>query len=187
MCQRLLFAFALAAVLASAAPLHAHDPGTSELEVALWPDRVEASWWIDSADALAGEPVDPGALRLAFDGALAPPALAEDRTTWDGHRELRFAWSGSPRETLRVTAALLPQLPLGHRVLARVVGADGLEGAPQLLSARSPSLLYRVAERSAGFVRQDRGDPGLPPAAGASPALTPEEHSPLRRGRAPGR
>jgi hypothetical protein len=131
--------------LSIAGPLRAHDPGLSELEISLDAGRVEASWWIDPADLLEREPAPRGALRLTLDGAGAEPALAEARTTWDGHRELRFVWSAAPREALRITASLLEQLPLGHRVLARVVEPDGRTGAERLLSARSPSLEHHVA------------------------------------------
>ena len=136
---------AAAVVLGVAGPLRAHDPGISELEISLVAGGVEAFWSIDAADLLEREPAARAALRLEIDGALAEPARAEATSSWDGHRELRFAWRGSPRDTLRATAALLEQLPLGHRVLARVVEPDGFSRSELLLSARSPSLEHRVA------------------------------------------
>jgi len=128
-----------------AAPLRAHDPGMSELEVALEPGRVEVVWSIDPTDLLGQEPVVGAALELEVDGVSLAPARVEAGSSWDGHRRLRLAWSAGPRDSLRITAALLEQLPLGHRVLARVVDADGRTAAEQMLSARTPSLEHRVA------------------------------------------
>ena len=141
MTQRLLLTVALA--LALAAPARGHDPGLSEIELTLGAGRVEAAWWIDAADLAGSEPQAEGALLLELDGTAAEPAFADARATWDGHRRLRLAWSGAPREELRINAALLERLPLGHRVLVRIVASDGRTRAEQLLSARAPTLVHR--------------------------------------------
>jgi hypothetical protein len=52
-----------------------------------------------------------------------------------------------PRENLRVTAALLAQLPLGHRLHLRVRDEFGRLAAEAVLSARDHTLEVPVRER----------------------------------------
>jgi len=143
--RRLLQLCLLAVPCVLAAPLRAHDPGLSELEVSVEAGRVEVEWSIDPADLLGQEPEAGSALELEVDGVRLAPERAELGSSWDGHRRLRLAWSAGPRDSLRLTAALLERLPLGHRVLARVSLADGRTAAQQMLSARRPSLEHRMA------------------------------------------
>jgi hypothetical protein len=140
--HRVLLAAALALSLAASA--RGHDPGLSEIELALGSGRVEASWWIDPADLAGSEPEAEGALLLEIDGTAAEVSFSDARATWDGHRRLRLVWSKAPREELRISAALLERLPLGHRVLVRILGADGRTRGEHLLSARAPRLVHRM-------------------------------------------
>ena len=130
---------ALALVLLAPSGTRAHDPGLSDLSVVLDAGHVEASWWIDQADLAETEPQAAGALRLEIGGTAADLADGGARSTWDGHRHLTFEWKRSGSDPLRLAAPLLDQLPLGHRVLVRVIAADGtLREAT--LSARDPGL-----------------------------------------------
>jgi hypothetical protein len=137
MLLRLLFSTVLALVAVAAT---AHDPGLSEIELSVAAGRVEASWWIDPADLAGSEPAAEGALRLELDGTAAEPSFADARATWDGHRRLRLAWNGAPGSVRRLRASLLERLPLGHRVLVRVLSPDGRPRAEHLLDARAPTL-----------------------------------------------
>jgi hypothetical protein len=130
----------LAVALAAAGPALAHDPGLSELEVVVGNGRVEASWWIDEADLAGAEPPAFGAMTAQLDGATAAPTDAFAHSSWDGHRRLRLVWSGRPRTELRLTAALLDRLPLGHRVFLRILDGADRVAAETLLSARTPSF-----------------------------------------------
>ena len=130
----------LAVALAAASPALAHDPGLSELEVVVGASRVEASWWIDEADLAGAEPAAFGALTAQLDGAAAGPTDAFAHSSWDGHRRLRLVWTGRPRAELRLTAALLDQLPLGHRVFLRIFDGPDRVAAETVLSARTPSF-----------------------------------------------
>ena len=129
---------ALALVVLAAGGARAHDPGLSDLSVVLDADHVEASWWIDSADLAGTEPQAAGALRLEIGGTAADLADGSARSTWDGHRHLTFEWKRSGSNPLRVVAPLLDQLPLGHRILVRIVGADGTM-RELMLSSRDPA------------------------------------------------
>lgn len=134
------FAIGLAVALVSASPASAHDPGLSQLEVVVLEDQVEATWWIDEADLAGAAPAAFGALTAQLDGTLKGPTHAFAYASWDGHRRLRLVWSGRARAELRLTAALLDQLPLGHRVYLRILdGADRVR-AETLLSARTPTF-----------------------------------------------
>jgi hypothetical protein len=129
---------AVLAVLPTAAT--GHDPGLSEIELSVAAGRVEASWWIDPADLAGSEPAAEGALLLELDGTPAEPSSADARATWDGHRRLRLAWTAAPGAERRLRASLLERLPLGHRVLVRVLAPDGRALAQHLLDARAPTL-----------------------------------------------
>ena len=129
---------ALALVVLTTSGARAHDPGLSDLSVVLDAHHVEASWWIDQADLAGTEPQAAGALRLESGGAAAALEDGGARSTWDGHRHLTFEWKRSGSDPLRVVAPLLDQLPLGHRVLVRIIGADGTL-REVMLSARDPA------------------------------------------------
>jgi len=142
MMHRLLVAAVLACALAlPSLPARGHDPGLSEIELTVGRGRVEASWWIDRADLAGSEPEVEGALLLEQGGAAAELRFADARETWDGHRRLRLAWSAAPDVELRLRAALLERLPLGHRVLVRIFAPDGRPRSEHLLSARTPTVV----------------------------------------------
>jgi hypothetical protein len=137
MLLRLLLPAVLALLPAAAT---GHDPGLSEIELSVAAGRVEASWWIDPADLAGSEPGAEGALLLELDGRPAEPSFADARATWDGHRRLRLTWTGAPGAERRLRANLLERLPLGHRVLVRILAPDGRGLAEHLLDARTPTL-----------------------------------------------
>jgi hypothetical protein len=129
---------ALALVVLATGGARAHDPGLSDLSVVLDSHHVEASWWIDEADLAGTEPQAAGALRLESGGTAVALEDGGARTTWDGHRHLTFEWERSGSDPLRVVAPLLDQLPLGHRILVRIMRADGTM-REVVLSAREPA------------------------------------------------
>lgn len=129
---------ALALVVLATGGARAHDPGLSDLSIVLDAGHVEASWWIDQADLAGTEPQAAGALRLESGGTAAALEDGSARSTWDGHRHLTFEWKRSGSDPLRVVAPLLDQLPLGHRILVRIIGADGTM-RELMLSAREPA------------------------------------------------
>ena len=138
----------LATLFGFAAAASGHDPGLSEAELELGEDEIRLSWWIDQAD-LSGPLAAESALLLALDGAERAPSSAQARETWDGHRLVRVRWRGVPRESLRITAALLAQLPLGHRLHLRVRDEFGRLAAEAVLSARDLTLEHQVPRRNA--------------------------------------
>jgi len=145
---RVAAALVFAALFAYAATASGHDPGLSEAELELGSDGVRLSWWIDAAD-LSGPLAAETALLLALDGAWRAPSSAQAHETWDGHRLVRVRWHGAPRESLRVTAALLSQLPLGHRLHLRVRDGLGRLAAESVLSAREQTFEHRIGDRHA--------------------------------------
>ena len=145
----------LALALALASPARAHDPGLSELDVVVRDDRIEASWWIAEADLAGTEPIAFGALTMQLDGATTPPADAFAHASWDGHRRLHLLWSGHPHAELRLTAALLDQLPLGHRVFLRILDGADRVATEQMLSARNPSYTQSLDAGPAAVHHED--------------------------------
>src|SRR5262245_61361649 len=131
--SRLVLALALA--VGSVSGARAHDPGLSDLSIVFDAGHVEASWWIDQADLGETEPQAAGSLQLESGGTHAALAEGAAKSTWDGHRHLTFRWTRGAATPLRVTAPLLDQLPLGHRVLVRIVSPDG-KLREAMLSAR---------------------------------------------------
>lgn len=155
----------LATLFGFAAAARGHDPGLSEAELDLGGDEIRLSWWIDAAD-LSGPVAAESALLLALDGAQRAPSSAQQRETWDGHRLVRLRWRGMPRENLRITAALLAQLPLGHRLHLRVRDEFGRLAAEAVLSAGDHMLEVPV---------QSEISPG--PSGGRSSSIDPAERS----------
>jgi hypothetical protein len=152
----------LATLFGFPAAASGHDPGLSEAELELGWDEIRLSWWIDAAD-LSGPLAAESALLLALDGAQRAPSSAQARETWDGHRLVRVRWRGVPRESLRITAALLAQLPLGHRLHLRVRDEFGRLAAEAVLSARDQTFEHRMADGQAPSAGTARG-PEAPPA-----------------------
>jgi hypothetical protein len=140
LCGSRLGVVALALALLAAGGARAHDPGLSDLSIVFDAHHVEASWWIDQADLAGAEPQASGSLHLESGGAPAALAESEASSTWDGHRHLTFEWKRSGAGPLRIVAPLLDALPLGHRVLVRVIAADGTM-REVMLSAREPGTV----------------------------------------------
>jgi hypothetical protein len=138
-CGSRLGVAALALVLLATGGARAHDPGLSDLSIVFDSHHVEASWWIDQADLAGSEPQASGSLHLESGGAAAALADGGAKSTWDGHRHLTFEWKRSAGDPLRLSAPLLDQLPLGHRVLVRVIAPDGAM-REIMLSAREPAV-----------------------------------------------
>ncbi|MEZ5962444.1 MAG: HupE/UreJ family protein [Planctomycetota bacterium] len=155
----------VAAALACAAALPAHDPGLSRLQVRLQPERVEVEFGFAAADFVAG----PGrVLDADGDGSLAPAELARaasiDAAAW---LEVNFdgvpvAWqtlraraqtngdvlvdlvgSRPPGDQVAVAVPSLASLPHGHRQFVEVcerghrVGQALLSPAQRTLGLRA--------------------------------------------------
>jgi hypothetical protein len=141
----LLIVFACAA----GAPLHAHDPGLSSLEVSVDDRAISASLAIAAADvALFANGDDPSgkidalardAIRVSLDGRLLPIVI-DAVAIADGAARVQMRFESGRSINGSVDLAIASDVPWrllpGHRELM-VVRIDGRTAAEQLLDAHS--------------------------------------------------
>jgi hypothetical protein len=130
--------YAKAAALAAAlpflfaAPVGAHDPGLSSLDIELGDARIVATLSLSRADASvaaesAGESIEVVALRstiLEVDGVRLAGRLVTRATERDAGTRLAIAFSHASGSRLKVRSTWAASLATGHRQLLTVRDAD---------------------------------------------------------------
>ena len=124
-------AFAAALVFLFVAPLGAHDPGLSSLDVQLGDVRVVATLSLSRADARAAESADGSieafALRstiLEIDGVRLAGRVDTRATESDAGTRLAIAFDRTTGSRLRIRSTTGASLARGHRQLLTVRDAD---------------------------------------------------------------
>jgi hydrogenase/urease accessory protein HupE len=125
-------AVAAALVFLFAAPLEAHDPGLSSLDVQLGDVRIVATLSLSKVDASAaaesaGGSIDVFALRstiLEIDGVRLNGRVDTRATESDAGARLAITFDHATGSRLRIRSTSAASLARGHRQLLTVRGAD---------------------------------------------------------------
>jgi hydrogenase/urease accessory protein HupE len=139
-------AAALAAALLvcfAAAPVSAHDPGLSSLEIRVDRDRIVATLALSAADARTAHCTDAASciafasesVTLLSGGTQLTPVVRYDAADGSGVAVI-LTFARPAGDALVVMSSVPARLPLGHRQLASVKNESGVELASRMLDAR---------------------------------------------------